>query len=178
MEGKKIRIRALEKKDLDSVMQWVNDPEITKNLSSFFLYPVSKEQEEKWLENIHNFDATDKVFAIETRAGVYLGNIGLHKINWKNRNAEMGIVIGKKDDWDKGLGTDAGLTLLDFAFNRMNLHRIYLRVWDFNLRAIKSYEKCGFKKEGILRQGHFEDGKYHDVIMMGILKAEFNSHST
>lgn len=175
MQGKKVRIRALEKKDLDFVMEWVNDPEITKNLSSLFLYPTSKEQEEKWLENIRNFEATDKVFAIETLEGVYLGNIGLHRINWKDRNAEVGIVIGKKEDWDKGYGTDAVLTLLDFAFNRMNLHRIYLRVWDFNLRAIKSYEKCGFKKEGILREGHFDNGKYHDVVMMGILKEEFNS---
>jgi len=175
MEGKKVGIRALEKKDLDHQMQWVNDPEITKNLSSFFLYPTSKEQEEKWLEDIHNFNSTDKIFAFETKEGVYLGNIGLHRINWKDRHAELAIAIGKKEDWDKGYGTDATLTLLDFAFNRMNLHRIYLRVWDFNQRAIKSYEKCGFKKEGILREGHFEDGKYHDVIMMGILKEEFNS---
>ncbi len=175
MEGKLIRIRALEKKDLDSVMQWVNDPEITKNLSALFLYPTSKEQEEKWLDDIRNFEATDKVFAIESLDGVYLGNLGLHKINWKDRNAELGIVIAKKEDWDKGFGTDAVLTLLDFAFNRMNLHRIYLRVWDYNLRAIRSYEKCGLKKEGVLRAGHFDDGKYHDVILMGILKEEFNN---
>lgn len=173
MEGKKVRIRALEKKDLDTVMLWVNDPEITKNLSALFLYPTSQEQEEKWLDNIRNFESTDKVFAFETLDGIYLGNLGLHRINWKDRNAELGIAIAKKENWGKGYGTDAVLTLLDFAFNRMNLHRIYLRVWDFNQRAIKSYEKCGFKKEGILRQGHFDDGKYHDVITMGILKEEF-----
>jgi len=172
IEGKKVRIRALEKTDIDEIMKWINDPEVIDNL--LMRYPVSRYLEEKWLEKAYDTsDIRNKTFALETKDGVYLGGIGLHKINWENRNAEAGIIIGKKEYWGKGYGTDAMLALLDFAFNHMNLHRVYLQVYDFNTRGIRSYEKCGFKKEGALRDDRFSRGKYHDTIIMGILKGEF-----
>ena len=65
------------------------------------------------------------------------------------------------------------MTILNFAFNRMNLHKVYLRVYDYNKRGVKSYQKCGFKKGGILREMFYDEGKYYDVVMMGILKREF-----
>ena len=172
MEGKKVRIRALRKKDLGEIMKWINDYEVTRTLASF-LYPTSQEEEIKWLENTLQPNDRNKAFVIETKKGEYLGHIGLHRIDWKNRNAEVGIVIGKKKHWNKGYGTDAMMTILDFAFNRMNLHKIYLRVFDFNKGAIRSYEKCGFKKEGLLREIFYNEGKYHNLVMMGILKKEY-----
>jgi RimJ/RimL family protein N-acetyltransferase len=172
IEGKIVRIRALEQTDIDEIMKWVNDPEVIDNL--LMRYPVSRCLEEKWLEKAYDTsDMRNKTFALETKDGVYIGGIGLHKINWENRNAEVGIVIGKKEYWGKGYGTDAMLALLDFAFNHMNLHRVYLQVYDFNVRGIRSYEKCGFKKEGALRDDRFSRGKYHDTIIMGILKEEY-----
>lgn len=105
-------------------------------------------------------DDKNKVFAIETGKGEYLGNIGFHNIDWKNRNAEVGIVIGKKEYWDKRYGTDAMYTLLDFAFSRMNLHKICLSVFDFNLGATRSYQKCGFKKEGNLREMFYNEPRF------------------
>jgi RimJ/RimL family protein N-acetyltransferase len=172
IEGKMVRIRALEMTDIDEIMKWINDPEVIDNL--LMRYPVSKYLEEKWLEKTYDTsDMRNKTFALETKDGVYIGGIGLHKINWENRNAEVGIVIGKKEYWGKGYGTDAMLALLEFAFNHMNLHRVYLQVYDFNLRGIRSYEKCGFKKEGALRDDRFSRGEYHDTVIMGILKEEF-----
>ncbi|KPL02476.1 MAG: hypothetical protein AMJ90_05730 [candidate division Zixibacteria bacterium SM23_73_2] len=172
MEGKKVRLRAIEKTDIDEVMKWINDPEVVKYIG-YPVYPFSRYQEERWLERILDEKSPDKVFVIETKNGVYLGGIGLHQINWHNRSAMVGIVIGKKEYWDKGYGTDAMRIILDLAFNRMNLHRVGLNVYDFNQRAVKSYEKCGFKKEGVLREGYYYGGKYHDVVVMGILKKEF-----
>jgi RimJ/RimL family protein N-acetyltransferase len=172
IEGKKVRIRAIEKTDIDEIMKWVNDREVMDNL--IMRYPVSRYQEEKWIEKaLDDPNPGNKVFALETKDGVYLGGIGLHRIDWENRNAEAGIVIGKKEYWNKGYGTDAMFTILDFAFSRMNLHRVYLKVYDFNLRGIKSYEKCGFRKEGVLRHDLYVNGEYHDSIIMGILKEEF-----
>lgn len=137
-------------------------------------YPISRYQEEKWMERtLDQSKERNKIFAIETKEGVYLGGIGLHNISWENGNAEAGIVIGKKEYWNKGYGTDAMIVLLDFAFNQMNLHRVYLKVYAYNNRGIKSYEKCGFKREGILRHDRYANGKYHDTIIMGILKDEF-----
>ncbi len=175
MEGKKTRIRALEKTDLDEIMKWVNDYQVTRSLVSF-AYPASRAKEEKWLEKMIEPDDKNRVFAIETKKGKYLGNIGFHNIDWKNRNAEVGIVIGKKRYWNKGYGTDAMMTILDFAFNRMNLHKVYLEVFDVNARGIKSYLKCGFKKEGHLREMFYNEGKYYDTVMMGILKREFEKN--
>jgi RimJ/RimL family protein N-acetyltransferase len=176
IEGKKVRIRAIEKRDIAEIMKWINDPEVKSNL--LMRYPVSQYQEEKWIETALGTDnQRNKTFALETKDGVYLGGIGLHKIDWENSNAEVGIVIGKKEYWNKGYGTDAMLAILDFGFNQMNLHRIYLRVFEFNQRGIRSYEKCGFKKEGILRHDRYREGRYYDTIMMGILKEEFRQNS-
>jgi RimJ/RimL family protein N-acetyltransferase len=173
IEGQKVRIRAIEKSDIDEILGWINDGEVMKNL--LMRYPVSRYQEEKWIERaLDDAVGRNKVFAIETKEGEYLGGIGLHNINWENRNAEAGIVIGKKEHWNKGYGTDAMMTILDFAFNQMNLHRVYLRVYEYNARGIRSYEKCGFKQEGVLRDDRYTNGEYHHTVMMGILKEEFN----
>jgi RimJ/RimL family protein N-acetyltransferase len=178
IEGKKVRIRAIEKTDIDEIMKWINDPEVKNNL--LLRYPISRFQEEKWIERaLEENDQNNKTFAIETKDCIYLGGIGLHGIDWENRKAEVGIVIGKKEYWNKGYGTDAMMTILDFAFNQMNLHRVFLRVFEFNARGIKSYEKCGFKKEGVLREDRYRSGEYHDTIMMGMLKNEFSkSHDS
>jgi RimJ/RimL family protein N-acetyltransferase len=176
IEGREVRIRAIEKRDIDEIMKWINDPEVKSNL--LMRYPVSQYQEERWIETALATDnQRNKTFALETKDGVYLGGIGLQKIDWENSNAEVGIVIGKKEYWNKGYGTDAMLAILDFAFNQMNLHRVYLRVFEFNQRGIRSYEKCGFQKEGVLRQDRYRQGRYYNTIMMGILKEEFRQNS-
>ncbi len=172
LKGKLVNLRAVEKKDLEEIMKWVNDREVTKYLSAF-LYPVSRAEEEKFLERAMSHNDTEKNLVMETKEGDYIGQISLHKIDWKNRNAELGIVIGNKEYWGKGYGTDAIKILLNHAFNQMNLYKVYLRVFDYNQRAIRCYEKCGFKEEGRVSKGQFYDGKYYDIILMGILKDEF-----
>ena len=172
LRGKLVNLRAMERKDLDEIMKWVNDQEVTKYLTAF-LYPISRVEEEKFLERAMSRNDTEKNLVIETKEGVYIGQISLHKIDWKNNNAELGIVIGNKEYRGKGYGTEAINNLLDHAFNQMNLYKIYLRVFEYNQRGINCYKKCGFKEEGRLRKGHFYDGKYHDVILMGLLKDEF-----
>jgi RimJ/RimL family protein N-acetyltransferase len=172
LKGKLVNLRVIERKDLDEIMKWVNDQEVTKYLTAF-LYPISRVEEEKFLERAMSRNDTEKNLVIETKEGVYIGQISLHKIDWKNNNAELGIIIGNKEYWGKGYGTEAIKILLHHAFNQMNLYKIYLRVFELNKRGIHCYEKCGFKEEGRLRQNYFYNGKYYDVILMGILKDEF-----
>ena len=170
IKGKKIKLRALEKNDLEKWVRWLNDAEVTKFTT--IIYPFSMEEEEEWYRKT-TADQNIKNFIIETLKGKAIGGISLNKINWKDRNAELGIVIGEKDFWNKGYGTDAVRTLLDFTFSEMNLHRIYLRVFAYNKRALRAYEKCGFKVEGEIRDDIFRDGRYHNSYFMGILSGDF-----
>lgn len=168
--GKRIRLRAIERSDIPTFVRWFNDPEVIKHLLLYL--PMSQAQEERWFERYLQ-DEQRHIFGIETVDGTLIGNIGLEDVNWKDRKAELGIVIGEKDYWDKGYGTEAVTTLLGFAFRQMNLHRVYLRVFEDNPRAKRSYEKCGFQLEGRLRESSFSDGRYRDEWIMGILRDEF-----
>lgn len=169
IQGEKIRLRAIERSDIPAFVCWFNDPEVTQYLLMYM--PMSLAQEEHWFEA--QLDDRDRsIFGIETAEGTLIGNIGLHDINWKDRKATLGITIGAKEYWGQGYGTDAIRTLLRFCFQQMNLHRISLSVWDYNSRAMRCYEKCGFQVEGRLRQAHFHDGQYHDEIIMAILENE------
>jgi len=82
--------------------------------------------------------------------------------------------IGEKEYWGRGYGTDTMITFLDYLFNELGLHRVYLRVQSYNTRALKCYEKCGFIQEGVLRHHCFTRGKHYDELLMGILRDEFN----
>ncbi len=178
MEGKLVRLRAYERSDLEAVMAWVNDEEVKHFLGGPMLtYPVSRVQQEQFLERASRQSDDHKTFAIETLTREYIGGIDLHNINWIDRHAEIGIVIGIKKNWSKGYGTDAMRVLLKLAFEKMNLHRVYLLVFAYNERAIASYEKCGFKREGVLREHRYAQGKYHDAIVMGLLESEYRASS-
>ena len=174
--GEKTRLRPLERDDLPRFVAWFGDPEVRRHLAVWL--PFSLAQEERWFEkHLEQVESQQTVvLAIETAAGEHIGNIGLHKIDWKNRHAELGIVIGEKAYWGQGYGTDAIRTLLRLCIGEMNLHRVMLRVDADNAQAIRCYEKAGFRKEGTLRETVFREGKYIDQHVMGILQPEFKGH--
>lgn len=172
--GQKVRLREYRKEDIEKAQKYMNDPEIRRLLHPGIPYLYTFEDEEKWFNELSaNKDVYN--FAIETiKDKKYIGGCGLNKIDWKNSVAVVGIFIGDKEYWGKGYGTDAMKILIKFVFEQMNINKIKLNVFSFNQRAIKSYEKCGFRKEGILRQEIYRDGRYYDDIIMGILREEYN----
>ena len=169
----KIRLRAFEKEDLDTIVKWVNTEAVTQYLSDSLIYPISRADEAKWLESVTVTNHREKVFAIETLDKELVGSVGLHNINWVERKAELGIMIGEPRFWGQGYGSDAVREILRIAFEKMNLNRVYLRVFENNPRAIRVYEKCGFQKEGVLRQDHYFGRCYSDTFVMAILKQEY-----
>jgi RimJ/RimL family protein N-acetyltransferase len=169
--GEKTLLRGIEREDIPTFVRWLNDPEVRRYLNLYS--PLSKAEEEGWFE-AQLSDDSSRVFAIETLEGLAIGNIGLHEMDWKNRNAMLGIVIAEKEYWGRGFGTDAVRALLRFAFDEMNLHRIYLEVFAFNQRALRCYQKSGFQQEGLAREVLFREGQYHDAIQMAILRREFS----
>jgi diamine N-acetyltransferase len=182
--GERIRLRAIEREDIPTFVRWFNDPETRSYL--LLLAPISTAQEERWFESLAN-RPDDYLFAIEAavRNGVqasdewhHIGNVGLHRIDWKNRTATFGIVLGERDYWGQGYGSDATRTMLAFAFGTLNLHRVELEVFEYNPRAIRCYEKAGFRREGTRRQSHFHNGRYWDAHIMAVLRDEFASGET
>ena len=171
--SEKIRLRAFESEDLETILHWVNDEDVTMNLSDALVFPVSRADELKWLESVSMSNPREKVFAVETMDGRLIGSAGLRDINWIERKAELGIMIGEKSCWNQGFGTAAIRELLRTGFGKMNLNRIYLRVFENNMRAIHVYRKCGFQQEGILREDHYRGSQYYNTMIMGILRREF-----
>lgn len=171
--GKKTRLREYRKEDIPKVQRFINDPEIRSLLHVGIPYLYTLEDEMKWYEEITALKDT-YTFAIETIGDKkYIGGCGVNRVDWKNSVAEVGIFIGDKDFLGKGYGTDAMQTLISFIFNEMNINKIKLKVFSFNKPAIRSYEKCGFKVEGVLRQEIYRDGSYHDDVVMGLLREEY-----
>ncbi|GAA0126244.1 MULTISPECIES: GNAT family protein [Clostridium] len=171
--GEKVKLREYKKEDIRRAQKYMNDPEIKKLLNSNIPYPITFEDEERWYEGLSVTKDTYN-FAIETlEDNQYIGGCGINKIDWKNSVVVIGIFIGDKEYWNKGYGTDAINILIKFIFEQMNIRKIKLQVFSFNERAIRAYEKCGFKREGVLRQEIFRDGRYHDEIIMGLLRQEY-----
>lgn len=175
LSGEMVNLRALEPTDIDNCMQWINDREVTRHLL-IGAWPVSRKAEEEWLNRAAmGTDPRNRVLAIETKDGVYLGNIGLHEIDYVAGVAEVGIVIGRKDYWGKGYGTDAMRTLLKHAFTNQRLRKVTLRVFGSNVRAQKSYRKVGFQEVGRLKKHRLVNGEYDDEVIMEVFAEEFLS---
>lgn len=166
--GQRIYLRPMGKDDFPFVVRWSQDKELQRLMDVD--RPESLEECETWLEGIRR-DRQHRLFALMTNANQLIGDMELSNISWRSREAEMRVRIGEKEYWNQGLGTDAITTLLTYGFFQLNLKRIYLRVYSFNHRAIHCYEKCGFRKAGILRLNYQEEPR--EVILMQVLQDEF-----
>lgn len=173
LNGNKVRIRSLEREDLPKVWQWLNDGDVMYYWASPGSMVSMAELERHFSKSLETAD-TRRWFIIEGEGQRPIGLMMCFNLDQRHRRAEVGILIGEKDCWDKGYGTEAMVLFLDYLFNELGLHRVYLHTQDYNLRAIKSYEKCGFVKEGVVRERYFVKGKYHDGFLMSILSHEFS----
>jgi RimJ/RimL family protein N-acetyltransferase len=178
--GERIRLRAAEKEDITAFLRWINDPDVTENL--VLISPFSRFEEEKWYEDMMKRPANEHVFVIEIKEGTpdedYLpiGTCQFFKIDWRNRSSEVGIMIGEKSYWDQGYGSETMRLLLKHGFETLNLHRIWLRVYEKNKRGIRAYEKAGFQFEGKLRHAQYQHNHYCDVLLMSVLKPEWQGY--
>jgi len=173
--GEKIYLRPLEREDADTVKQYINDPDVRATLQMYL--PKTHLQEVEFVEGMGAGKSnTDIVLGIALKKDDRLiGTTGFHLIDWKNRRTSWGINIGAKDCWNQGCGTEAARLMVKYAFEELALNRVYLTVYDFNARAIRAYEKAGYRREGLLRQDIFKAGKFWDVWTMGILRADYDA---
>ena len=168
--GKKINLRAIERKDIEKFRQWRNNSEIRKRCREFKL--INPTKQEQWYEDLTQ-DYNEIMFSIEINHNQLIGCCGLCYIDWHVREAEVSIYIGSSKHQNKGYATDALFTLVDYGFQEVNLHRIWAEIYEFNIPSIKLFEKVGFKREGQLRENYFVDGRYWDSYRYSILENEW-----
>jgi RimJ/RimL family protein N-acetyltransferase len=175
IRAERVYLRPAERADLPNFVRWLSDAETARRLA--VRAPFSRAMEEKWFEQVVEKQGTDRYhFAICLLPdGRPIGATDLREINLEDGHAAFGIVIGEKDLWGQGYGTEALLAICDFGFGQLRLERIELDVYTGNDRARRSYEKAGFKVEGTLRHGHFADGEFVDVTRMSLLRDEWKA---
>jgi RimJ/RimL family protein N-acetyltransferase len=176
IDGNGIRLRRDERADIPKFVEWLNDPEVRKYLLMHM--PISTANEEQWFENMLKLPGEEQPFAIEIQkddAWQLIGNCSFMQIDHAALSAEVGLFIGDKSCWNKGYGTEVMRLMLRIGFGTLNLNRIFLRVDEDNKGGIRAYEKVGFIHEGRSRQAAYRDGKYHDMLVMSVLRSEWNS---
>ena len=178
-----MRLRPLEERDLPTCVVWMADREVTRWLAAVGEAPTLDEERE-WYDR-RRADPDSVMWAIETlrvlpddpthsgqAGGRLVGNVEL-RLTPAARRGEIGIVVGEKSEWSRGLGTDAVRLVLGYAFGELGLNRVELTTDEDNARAIRCYEKCGFAREGLLRQHRLIDGEFGNTVVMAVLREKW-----
>ncbi|MGN7178828.1 GNAT family N-acetyltransferase [Cytobacillus sp. SAFR-174] len=171
LEGDKVYLRPYHPEDLDFFYNglYIFDTRTLTGLKKVY----SKEFMGEYFAKISSDDSRIFLVIADKENDELIGDVEINDIDWMNRSANIRIQISNGNYLSKGFGTEAMKLLLDYGFGVYNLHRFDLEVYSYNLRAIKAYEKLGFKQEGIKRKNHYYHHEFHDTIMMGLLKEEF-----
>ena len=173
-KGKLVKLRAYKESDIERGTEFINDEEVKKFLYTDIPFPSTKWEEEEWVKSRKSNSDCTYDFAIEDlETGKYIGGCSINECNSKNRNCTIGIMIGDKEYWGKGYGSDSLKVLIKFIFEEVNMNKIKLNVFSFNSRAIACYKKVGFIEEGVLKKELYRNGKYHDIIIMSLFKDDW-----
>lgn len=179
-EGKLVRLIVKNPQECGEYLaRWNKNTEYARLLDSNPARAYSLPATRKWIEKQQEKDPPNNFFfLVQTLADdKVIGFMDLDGTSWTNGDTWVGIGIGEPDYWGKGYGTDAMTVMLRYAFAELNLRRVTLSVFGYNVRGKRSYEKCGFREEGRLRQFLCRDGGRHDMILMGILREEWEQQN-
>lgn len=171
--GETIYLRGLERADLEGAyFDWLNDREVTKFLESG-RFPSTKEGMEEYYNNTVLSENNVMFGIIDKKADKHIGNIKLGPINWITRIASLGIMIGDKESWGKRYGTEAIRLVSDYAFNKLNLHKLTAGVAAINKGSVRAFERAGFEVEGRAKKQFFLNGEYYDSLYLGMTRQDF-----
>jgi RimJ/RimL family protein N-acetyltransferase len=174
--GKLVRLSAFDPEEMsEASTRWNLNAAYGRLLNSSAHRMRSEKNTARWMEKeAEELSPARYYFSIHTLdEGKLLGELGLDVVNWPGRDAFVGLGIGETDYWSKGYGTDVMNVLLLFAFTEINLRRVSLTVFEYNPRAIRSYEKAGFRHEGHLRNYLNREGRRWNELYMGMLREEW-----
>ena len=170
--SERVELRPFEEGDIDDFCVWLNDREVTH----FMFYgqtPWTKEQVSEFVLGQINNPNNVIFIALDRESGNSIGFCGIYDWHRTGRRAEMRILIGAKEIWGKGIGTEIVELLTWYGFDRLNLHRMYLGFTAANSAAGRAYEKAGYEHEGVLRDDIYRNGQYYDSVRMGLLRPQY-----
>lgn len=176
LRSERVGLRPLETQDVYSLLKWFNDQRVLEDLGAEHIsFCVSLEDEKVILERMLRDVHAQWFIIIKLDDLEPIGIAGLTNMDERNASAEMRIIVGEVKEWGKGLGEEAARLVLGYGFDSRGLHRIWLRVAEYNERAIHLYKKCGFVEEGRSRHDHYHKGRWRDALRMSILDTEWRS---
>lgn len=170
IEGKRTYLREIQLSDANrNYCSWINDPEINQYLESRF---------EKWsIKKLKDYVSEIKknpnyVFLAIIAKGKnkHIGNIKIGPINRSHRYADVGVIIGEKSFWRKGFATEAIKLVVDYAFNKLDLHKLTAGAYNCNIGSIRAFKKAGFSAEGVRKKHYLCNGDYVDGVLLGIVR--------
>lgn len=170
--GGLVALRRPEPNDLPSVVRWYRDREIAR-LTRYQARPMSPPEVERFFQLRMLAPDALAYSIVELPDWRLIGFTTFSSLDGDNGSVMFHITIGERDAWGRGLGTEATELMLGHAFERLGLHRVGLSVFSYNRRAIRAYEKAGFRTEGRQREAILREGRYWDEVQMGVLAAEW-----
>ncbi len=173
LRGEKVRLTAVTQSDLPTLSQWWADADFLRLYDSVPAYPKTEAQLAKRVEEGQQGETTFLFGIRPLTGGALIGLLELDGVMWTHGTTFVSIAIGDKENRGKGYGREAMQLGLDFAFRELNLHRVCLTVFSYNEAAIKLYEGLGFVREGVYREHLQRDGRRYDMILFGLLRAEW-----
>lgn len=173
--GKKVRLRAIESQDLELLHKWSNDPEICQMLGGWH-FPSSTKDQQEWFQRLTS-NSLHQRFAVITPDLGLIGMANIVEINWKDRNAFHGMLLGDIDMRGKGYGVDTIMAIMRYAFEELGLERLDGSMIEYNEASLAVYtKKCGWKIEGYKNKAYFRQGKFWKKVIVGITKDEYHEH--
>ncbi len=174
-KGEKVSFRSLKISDASSFFQWCKNQNVVRYSLSWFQTQRPITDFEKWLNTTLDSKNSFSIGICCRNSGNLVGYAGIADISSVNRSGEYFILIGDIDYWGLGIGTEVTKSITSYGLNELDLHRIFLTVSELNYGAVKAYENCGYRREGILRDAAFRDGEFHNKIVMSVLSTEWTS---
>jgi diamine N-acetyltransferase len=166
-------LRPLERDDAPTLTPFLNDAEVTRTLA--FHRPVNTAGEAEFIDGLAK-DAGQVVLGIcDAADDALIGVAGIHRIDPVNRHGFFGLFIGERSRWGRGLGTEVTRLMTGLAFETLNLNRVYLHAIAPNERGLRAYRRVGYRREGVLREDFYREGRFHDTVVMGILRSEWEA---
>ena len=172
--GDRIYLRVLEESDItEENIDWINDGEATQFLEMTGAFPGTIDSMKQWLQRYTNNPNNIAFAIVDKETDRHIGNITLKDINWIHRSAILPILLGAREFWGKGIGTEAESLVIDYAFSRLGLRKMIHTPIATNIGSVRMAEKLGFQLEGVMRDEVFLEGEFHDQLRMGLFQHEF-----